>query len=153
MGESPGLNKLAPHASLIHCPTAAAARRLQRDESPWNRYLNGTWKFHLVSSPEAVPEEFHREDCQVGGWHDIAVPGNWTVQGFDKPIYCNVQMPFANPVPPFVPKGDNPTGLYRREFRLPADWMGSRIVICFEGVRGTSGCQPCRGGFETRPPV
>ncbi len=39
------------------------------------------------------------------------------MQGFGKPHYTNVQMPFPN-LPPDVPD-DNPTGVYRREFRFP----------------------------------
>ena len=56
------------------------------------------------------------------------------MQGFGKPHYTNVQMPFPNE-PPHVPE-ENPTGIYRREFTLPADWQGRRIVLHFGGCEG-----------------
>jgi beta-galactosidase len=55
------------------------------------------------------------------------------LQGYDKPIYTNVQMPIPN-TPPFVPKEDNPTGLYRQTFTIPEGWNGRQIFICFDGV-------------------
>jgi beta-galactosidase len=42
-------------------------------------------------------------------------------------------MPIPN-TPPFVPQEDNPTGLYRRTFDLPADWQGRRVILSFGGV-------------------
>jgi beta-galactosidase len=59
------------------------------------------------------------------------------MQGYDKPIYCNIKMPIPHN-PPFVPAEDNPTGLYRRDFDLPADWEGRRVVIHFGGGRVSS---------------
>ena len=56
------------------------------------------------------------------------------MQGFDKPIYTNVQMPIPN-TPPYVPEDDNPTGLYRKYFELPAEWSGRRVIISFGGVK------------------
>src|SRR5690606_16222708 len=38
-----------------------------------------------------------------------------------------VVMPFAGD-PPGVPE-ENPTGLYRRTFRVPRDWAGRRVVL------------------------
>ena len=48
--------------------------------------------------------------------------GNW-----DKPHYTNVQMPFEG-LPPEIPEL-NPTGIYEREFEVPADWAGRRVVL------------------------
>lgn len=82
--------------------------------------LDGTWRFVLLASPEAEPES--------GDWRDIEVPGCWTMQDTtDLPQYTNVQMPFPGE-PPVVPES-NPTGLYRRSFRLPAGWRGRRVVL------------------------
>lgn len=125
-----GLNKLPPRATLIPFPSASTALRMERESSPWFLNLSGTWDFKIKSQPEAVsPADFTAE-----GWSPIKVPGNWTMQGFGHPHYTNVQMPFPNE-PPGVPAA-NPTGLYRREFSLPADWQGRRIVLHFGGCEG-----------------
>ena len=69
----------------------------------------------------------------MSGWADIAVPGNWQLQGFDdKPIYTNTHYPFT-PNPPYVPE-DNPTGCYRMDFDLDPAWAGREIFISFESV-------------------
>jgi beta-galactosidase len=62
-----------------------------------------------------------------GNWGDIKTPGAWARQGYDKPHYTNVQMPFQA-LPPKPPEA-NPTGLYRRTFTLPQDWKGRRTVL------------------------
>jgi beta-galactosidase len=41
-------------------------------------------------------------------------------------------MPFADE-PPFVPE-ENPTGIYAKEFLVPEEWTGRRIVIHFGGA-------------------
>ena len=66
------------------------------------------------------------------GWAELPVPSNWTMHGYDRPQYTNVQMPFAG-APPNVPV-DNPTGLYRRTFEVPADWAGRRVVLKVGGA-------------------
>jgi hypothetical protein len=48
-------------------------------------------------------------------------------RNWDKPHYTNVQMPFEG-VPPEVPEL-NPTGIYEREFEVPAEWAGRRVVL------------------------
>ncbi len=108
---------------------------LSRDgaNTPWYRSLNGAWKFHYAPNPDTLPAGFQADDFDASGWDEIAVPGNWMLQGYDKPIYCNVKMPIPN-TPPFVPQEDNPTGLYRREFDLPGDWQGRRVILSFGGV-------------------
>lgn len=89
--------------------------------------LDGRWRFQLLRSPHDVPGH---------EWTDIAVPGCWTRQGaWDRPHYTNVQMPFEGE-PPHVPEL-NPTGVYEREFELPASWRDQRIVLqvgAFESV-------------------
>ena len=68
----------------------------------------------------------------TAAWGDIAVPGNWTVQGWDRPHYTNIVMPFPQR-PPDVPD-DNPTGLYRTTFRVPREWKGRRVVLHIGGA-------------------
>ncbi|OAY82049.1 Beta-galactosidase [Ananas comosus] len=61
-----------------------------------------------------------------------AVPSNWQMHGFDRPIYTNVIYPFPLN-PPYVPS-ENPTGCYRKSFRIPREWKGRRILLHFEAV-------------------
>ena len=85
---------------------------------PWFRSLDGTWRFTLADRPDAAPDGFRAPDFDDGAWSDVAVPGCWTMQGFDRPIYTNVIMPFDE-FPPNVPE-QNPTGCYRTHVRRPA---------------------------------
>lgn len=128
-----GINKLPAHATLIPYPDETAALTGRRDESPYFLLLNGRWKFQLAANPTAVPGDFYRPDFDAAGWAEIDVPGNWNMQGYDKPIYTNVKMPFAAN-PPYVPHDDNPTGLYRHTFTVPAGWQGRQVFISFDGV-------------------
>jgi beta-galactosidase len=128
-----GVNKLPAHASGVPYPNEETALGRDPKASPWFLDLNGVWEFKLFPNPHSTPEGFWEVDHDVRGWDQIDVPGNWTMQGFDRPIYTNVQMPIPN-TPPFVPKEDNPTGLYRCMFDLPAGWENRRVVVSFGGV-------------------
>lgn len=88
-----------------------------RHDPGWS--LDGSWRFQLLGGPDAEPGD---------DWRDISVPGCWTMQGTDDlPHYTNVQMPFVGE-PPGVP-ADNPSGLYEREFELPTEWLGRRVIL------------------------
>lgn len=127
-----GINKLPAHA--IGVPYSDQAEALERTKSsPYTLDLNGEWDFTLVPNPSAVPAGFWKTGYDIGNWDSIAVPSNWTMQGFDKPIYTNWKMPIPL-TPPFVPQDDNPTGLYRRIFTLPQGWNGRKIILSFGGV-------------------
>ena len=71
--------------------------------TPWtepvnDRYLslNGTWKFNLVDNPSKRPLDFYNESFDTSVWDTIPVPSNWEMQGYDQPIYANVEYPHAN---------------------------------------------------------
>jgi len=83
--------------------------------------LDGRWRFQLLRSPDDAPGT---------DWSEATVPGLWTMADtWDKPHYTNVQMPFPG-LPPEIPEL-NPTGVYEREFEVPADWLepGRRVVL------------------------
>ena len=81
--------------------------------------LDGTWRFQLLHQPDEAPGDT---------WGEAIVPGCWTMQDtWDRPIYTNVQMPFAG-VPP-DPPDENPTGVYERTFEVPAAWANGRVVL------------------------
>ncbi|HBF69317.1 MAG TPA: beta-galactosidase, partial [Thermotoga sp.] len=96
--------------------------------------LNGNWGFLFAKNPFEVPEDFFSENFDDSNWDEIEVPSNWEMKGYGKPIYTNVVYPFE-PNPPFVPKDDNPTGVYRRWIEIPEDWFKREIFLHFEGVR------------------
>ena len=126
------MNRL-PARATAH-PFADIESALTRDptNSPWVQSLNGAWAFALVDRPEATPVNFADPDLDDTEWARIKVPGVWNRQGFDRSIYTNIKMPWPEK-PPMVPE-ENPTGLYRRTFRLPTSWKGRRIVLHFGGV-------------------
>ncbi len=140
-----GINKLPAHATLMPYPDIDTARAGERMASPFCHVLNGDWRFTLIDRPDAAPANFFAVDFDEAAddhaWHDLPVPANWMLPGagytaHDRPIYTNVQMPFAPDVAlnrVRVPE-ENPTGLYRRTFTLPEGWVERRTVVCFEGV-------------------
>jgi beta-galactosidase len=97
------------------------------DENPFYRSLDGQWQFKLLDNPKDDSGGWVEPSFDAAAWTPITVPGTWTRQGFDKPHYTNVQMPFAD-MPPSTPQ-HNPTGCYRRIFTLPEEWRGRRIVL------------------------
>lgn len=130
--ECVSLNRLPMRAPLYPFPNAAMARKGDRNTSPWFRLLNGAWRFRIVERPEEVTQEDVAAATDRSGWDQVAVPGNWTLQGYGTPHYTNVQMPFDEE-PPTVPQ-KNPTGIYSTTFEIPTDWQGRRIVIHFGGA-------------------
>lgn len=91
--------------------------------------LNGEWMFQLSESPlHASVRE------QSDSWNSIAVPSHWELQGYGTPQYTNVVFPFAS-TPPFVPS-ENPTGSYKKVFRIPKTWSTKNIRVRLEGVDG-----------------
>ncbi len=95
--------------------------------------LDGTWDFRFFNNPDEGYAALF--DSKPATWSSIGVPGNWTLAGWDKPHYTNVQMPFPD-LPP-VPPSDNPTGLYRRTFRL-IDRPEGRIVLHLGGAESVA---------------
>jgi beta-galactosidase len=117
--ELSSLNRLPAHATL------------DRAGSPRLASLDGEWDFRLVQRPEDAPDALRSR----GGWKHVEVPSLWTMNGFGKPQYTNVQMPFTN-LPPDVPE-QNETGLYRRRFTVPRGWKRRPVILhfgAFEGV-------------------
>lgn len=106
--------------------------------------LNGIWKFHFVPEPSQRPVPFYRDNFDISDWDSIPVPSNWEMQGYDRPIYSNVEYPHDNK-PPYIQArpgfndgwknyGINPVGSYVRFFNLPAGWQNRRVFIHFGGI-------------------
>jgi beta-galactosidase len=128
-----GVGRLEARPPLVPFPDVAAARSGVRSDSPWFRSLDGRWRFLLVDRPHACPVGWADPDHDDRPWNRVDVPGNWTLQDVgDRPHYTNVIMPFGGE-PPEVPE-DNPTGLYRRTFRVPRGWAGRRTILHVGGA-------------------
>jgi beta-galactosidase len=130
--ECVSINRVAMRATIYPFPSAQSARSVDREKTPWFQLLNGQWKFKAADMPENVTQADIAADVDRSNWNSVEVPGNWTLQGYGAPQYTNVQMPFPDE-PPFVPQ-DNLTGIYAKEFSVPADWEGRRVVIHLGGA-------------------
>ena len=130
--ETLSLNRLPMRSTLYPFPDPAMGKSLDREKSPWFQLLNGDWYFKMAPQPEAVRQSDVEDATDRSSWDKVAVPGNWTMQGYGHPHYTNIQMPFPDH-PPFVP-GDNPTGIYSREVTIPSSWKDRRVVIHFGGA-------------------
>ncbi|MEP6812423.1 MAG: glycoside hydrolase family 2 TIM barrel-domain containing protein, partial [Actinomycetota bacterium] len=107
-------------------PTATLAPPAARVRS-----LDGLWDFRLVARPDDAPAALDARR----GWHEVEVPGLWTMQGFGRPHYTNVVMPFDE-LPPHVPE-ENETGIYRRTFTVPRGWRSRPVVLHVGGSEGS----------------
>ncbi len=111
--------------------------------------LNGTWQFLYSKSAKERPEKFYQPDYTERAFEDIKVPCHIEMAGYDKIHYINTLYPwegheFRRPAYSlggstkwegmFSEAEYNPVGSYRKEFDLPAEFIGKRVAICFEGV-------------------
>ena len=126
--ELQALNRLPARAHFFPHPTAGSARG--GGDNSFCISLDGEWTFRCFSSPDAVPD--NAADRLPSEAAKVAVPGNWTRQGYGHPHYTNVQMPWPHDFPN-VPE-ENPTGVYQREISIPESWHGRRIVVYFGGA-------------------
>jgi beta-galactosidase len=121
------INRLPMRPPLVISDSleASRARRPSR-----RLQLDGQWRFRLFERPSDVSDaDLRGRSSSLGkSWKSIRVPGNWTMQDVgDLPHYTNIEMPFDGP-PPNVPT-DNPTGVYRRSFNVPASWKQRQVVL------------------------
>lgn len=131
-----GINKLPYHATL-GMPSS------QKD-NPEITWLDGVWKFNWSKDPDSRPADFWKEDYDVSGWSDIAVPADWQLQGFGTPVYTNIPYSFK-PDPPRVTtapddpswtayEARNPVGSYVTTFEIGTEPSLNNYILEFEGV-------------------
>ena len=128
-------NKEAAHAQFVLFKNPANARELGKEQSKYFKSLNGTWKFDIVKKPSERPENFYAVGLDDSNWDTITVPSNWEVQGYDIPIYTNVDYPFPKN-PPYIDGTYNPVGSYRTTFSVPENWNNKEILIHFGSISG-----------------
>jgi beta-galactosidase len=131
-----GINKGAPHCSLIPYPDERMALENNRLLSPYFQSLDGYWKFNWVESPDDRPMDFYEPGFDDSDWKQIAVPSNWEFQGYGVPIYVNIPYEWTRtPNPPEIPHDYNPVGSYRQHFNIPETWNDKQVIIHFDGVK------------------
>ncbi|MCM1310031.1 MAG: DUF4981 domain-containing protein [Bacteroides sp.] len=147
-----GINKMAGRATFT--PYASEAEMIADADflrTPWltpkssvRKSLNGKWKFHFVEEPSQRPLDFMQPGFDASAWDEIPVPSNWEMQGYDHPIYANVEYPHAN-TPPFIKArpgfndggksyGTNPVGSYLTTFDITENWADRRTILHFGGI-------------------
>ncbi len=139
------VGRLPSRPPLDPFPDRAAA--LSGDRSARTLSLDGTWEFRLLPGPDSAPDGWADPTADEGAasWRPIEVPGCWTRQDTgDLPHYTNVIMPW-DAEPPGFPE-HNPTGLYRRWFRLPSGWRRRRTVLKLGGHESVAFVW-CNGAF------
>lgn len=119
-------NRLPAHAPLRSFESRADALA---NQPSGRHYLNGEWEFAFFDRPEDLPESLLAD---FSFSETIDVPSNWQLQGYDRPIYTNIQYPFDQ-TPPKVPL-ENPTGVYRKVFSVNEADLSGRTRVVFEGV-------------------
>ncbi len=139
-------------ARATHVPYSST-ERLKADSDfyahPWVQSksdlwqsLNGDWKFFFVEKPADRPMDFYEPGFDSSSWDVIPVPSCWAMQGYDTPMYINVDHPYdKNECPKIVKRKDNngeyaenPVGSYLTEFNVPASWDGKELFLNFEGI-------------------
>ncbi len=141
------VGKLPGHATAI--PYANTAE-MQADkafyDTPWTdpqssriQSLNGIWQLKWVQDVKDRPgEDFYADNVDASSWDTISVPSCLEMKGYGDPLYINVEYAFDNN-PPYINMKSglyNSCGSYRRDFTLPTDWDGQRIVLHFDGIYG-----------------
>lgn len=82
--------------------------------------FDNDWKFSLGSFPTAPSVNF-----DDSGWRTLDLPHDWSIEG---------KIEKTNPMGGaggYFPAGE---GWYRKTFKVPSDWKGKRVTICFDGV-------------------
>ena len=131
-----GINKEAPHCTLLPYTDERSAVDNIREESPYFLLLNGYWKFNWVRKPENRPKDFYLPEFNDTSWDEIPVPSNWEIEGYGVPIYVNHAYEFTyDPHPPGIPHDYNPVGSYRTTFNIPEDWRSREVFLYFGAVK------------------
>jgi beta-galactosidase len=114
--------------------------------SKWQKPLDGNWRFKLVKNPETAAKTWVNRTYKDENWRGIKVPGVWTRQNTgDYPHYTNWVMPFDCEKAPDVPS-DNPTGLYRKSFKVPVGWRKRATILHIGGFESVA-LVWCNGKF------
>ena len=128
------INKEDGH--VISMPYDSEADALNNTGSQYKMSLNGTWKFRWTLGLEnALPDGFYKDEYDVSGWDNIAVPSLWQLKGYGVPLYYASTFTRAvcrkkNKIPT-IDHDCQEVGIYRRTFTIPGNWEGREIFLHF----------------------
>ncbi|MCG5051570.1 MAG: hypothetical protein KA712_01295 [Myxococcales bacterium] len=106
--------------------------------------LGDGWRFHLGEVEGATRAEFDDR-----GWRTVTVPHDWAIEDLDvaKTLKLETLTPppkeprvISGPFDSWSPGGRSEaytrggTGLYRKSFKVPANWKNKRVLVQFDGV-------------------
>jgi len=122
------IHKEQPHAMAFPFSSVEEAMAGRKEDSEWFLSLNGLWNFHFAINPAATPPGFYNDTADVSRWSLIRVPSNWELEGYDYPIYLDERFPFVADWPG-MQDDYNPTGSYKREFEIAAEWLQREVIL------------------------
>ena len=83
------INRLPGRAHFSSFPSKETALLNENKYTQAYKNLNGCWHFIFLEAPEYSPENFFATDFDTSQMDQIAVPGNWQVQGYGKMHYSD----------------------------------------------------------------
>ncbi len=86
--------------------------------------ISGKWRFGIIASYSAMPEDFALEGFSARAWHTVDLP-----HSFNTPMCEGI---LADIPAPYAPEEGNPIGCYLRTVSIPQSWMEKRIFIRFD---------------------
>lgn len=110
---------------------------LRRGENPFRESLNGWWKLSYARNLNETVRGFEKKEFDCHGWGDIRVPAHIQLEGYDAPVYVNVQYPWDGHeqiCPGEIPQKYNPTASYVKYFSVPRRMKNRPLFISFQGV-------------------
>lgn len=124
---------------VIAMPYDDFASAAAREQSPYQKSLNGFWRFYWQMGVEGLPEHFQAESFDDRAWDTIEVPGVWQMQGYGKPVYLSSSYPDAIETAkdkiPAIDHDKNEVGIYRTCFTVPEQWEGMQVFLHFGAVK------------------
>ena len=115
-------------------------REAKWQESGYRTSLDGHWKFFYAKNPSLIPNGFYQAEYDCHDWDVIPVPAHIQMEGYDAPMYVNVQYPWdghEDILPGQIPTRFNPVGCYVKYFQVPAQTRGEKVCISFQGVESS----------------
>ncbi|MBQ7955595.1 MAG: DUF4981 domain-containing protein [Lachnospiraceae bacterium] len=112
-------------------------KAMEYGESIFRQSLNGLWKFAYATNYATSIKGFENLQYDCRTWADIPVPAHIQMEGYDSPLYINLQYPWDgrdDVKPGEIPENFNPVANYVKYFEVPPAMQGMPLYISFQGV-------------------